>query len=355
MRLRSVTLQNYRNIALARLELTGERQFFSGANGQGKTNLLEAVGMLTALRSFRTADSKLLIAHGQAEAGLAFKIDHEVQGDTTVRITLRGDGKEVCVDQNRVARLGDYLGQFPTVVFSSQDLQLVRGAPGARRRWLDLTLAAMDRSYLLALQTYHRALAERNALLKAGGNMAELAAFEQAMAPAAVALIERRKADLAALGIMLTDSYARIADAPEPVEFLYASDCGEDSPDAFRALMRDNRERDLRMRTTLRGPHRDDFEFIVQGVSAKDFASEGQQRLLVIALRLAQADWFEKRSGVKPILLADDVVGELDPCRRERFWSAIGPEIQVMATSTEVPNGIGAEWRIFRVEKGKFD
>ncbi len=354
MRLRSVTLQNYRNIALTRLELNRGRQFFLGTNGQGKTNLLEAVGLLTALRSFRTTDSRLLIAHEQSEAGLSFQLDHELQGDTTVRITLRGDGKEVSVDQNRVARLGDYLGQFPTVVFSSQDLQLVRGAPGVRRRWLDLTLAAMDRGYLQALQTYHRALAERNALLKRGGNQAELSAFEQTMAPAAIELITRRVADLDSLAKVLTAAYARIADAPEPVEFLYASDCGEITIESFLQLMRENRERDLRMRTTLRGPHRDDFEFIVQGVPAKDFASEGQQRLLVIALRLAQADWFEKRSSVKPILLADDVVGELDPRRRERFWSAIAPEVQVLATGTEIPQGIGAEWQVLKVEKGQF-
>ncbi|HNW41854.1 MAG TPA: hypothetical protein PKN08_08145 [Opitutaceae bacterium] len=168
MRLRRLTLQNYRNAALVQCAFEGRLQFFIGGNGQGKTNLLEAVGCLTALRSFRTSDNRHLIAHGQAEAAIACTVEHERFGETTVTVKLRADGKEVWTDHERVTRLADYLGRFPTVVFSSQDQQLIRGAPTGRRRWLDLTLAAMDAGYLKTLQTYHRALAERNALLKRG-------------------------------------------------------------------------------------------------------------------------------------------------------------------------------------------
>src|SRR3954470_21960252 len=168
MRLRKLTLRHFRNIGFAALEFEGRQQFLIGANGQGKTNLLEAAGFLTALRSFRTTDNKLLIGHSQHCAAIAFIVEHERQGGTEVTIKLRHDGKELWCDQERVTKLGEYLGKFPTVVFSSQDLQLVRGSPAGRRRWLDLTLAAMDPVYLRALQTATRALAERNALLKLG-------------------------------------------------------------------------------------------------------------------------------------------------------------------------------------------
>ncbi|MEI6052068.1 MAG: hypothetical protein WCQ44_05150 [Opitutaceae bacterium] len=169
MRLRTLTLRHFRNVAFARLDFVGRRQFFIGQNGQGKTNLLEAAGYLTAARSFRTAESATLLMHNQTTAAVACTLEHARLGETQVTIKVHRHTKEFWCDQTRVTRLADYLGKFPTVVFSSQDLQLVRGAPAGRRRWLDLTLAAMDGSYLQALQTYTRALADRNALLKKGG------------------------------------------------------------------------------------------------------------------------------------------------------------------------------------------
>ena len=119
MRLRKLTLRHFRNVGFGALEFSGRQHFLVGPNGQGKTNLLEAAGFLTALRSFRTTDNKLLVGHGQHCAALAFVIEHERQGETNVTIKLRHDGKELWCDQVRVAKLGDYLGKFPTVVFSS--------------------------------------------------------------------------------------------------------------------------------------------------------------------------------------------------------------------------------------------
>jgi DNA replication and repair protein RecF len=355
MRLRKLTLRHFRNVGLATLEFSGGRQFLVGANGQGKTNLLEAAGFLTALRSFRATDNKLLIGHGQQVAAIACELEHERLGDTRVTLKLRPAGKELWCDQQRVTRLADYLGKFPTVVFSSQDLQLVRGSPAGRRRWLDLTLAAMDAAYLKALQTYARALAERNSLLKRGHAAdAELAAFEQVLAPAAAELIGLRAAGLRALGLTLTAAYARLCDEAEPAGLAYEPDFAEPSAEILLARLEGARARDQQFRTTLVGPHRDDFNFHVRGKSAKDFASEGQQRSLVLALRLAQAAWFQARSGVRPVLLADDVLGELDPERRRRFWAAIDPESQVIATGTKLPEAELGVWQVFDVADGAF-
>jgi DNA replication and repair protein RecF len=355
MRLRKITLRHFRNVGFAALEFSGRQQFLTGANGQGKTNLLEAAGFITALRSFRATDNRLLISHGQICAAIAAELEHERQGETNVTIKLRHDGKELWCDQARVTRLADHLGKFPTVVFSAQDLQLVRGAPALRRRWLDLTLAAMDAAYLQALQTYGRALAERNSLLKRGGAVEqELAAFEQILAPAAAELITRREAGLREIGAGLKTVYAQLCDGAEPVGLGYDPDFASASAEALLARLESGRARDAQFRTTLVGPHRDDFHFSVRGTAAKDYASEGQQRSLVLALRLAQAAWFREKSGVRPVLLADDVLGELDPARRLRFWSAIDPESQVIATGTIPPGaGLGA-WQVFEVADGTF-
>ena len=355
MRLTKITLRHFRNVGFATLEFSGRQQFLTGANGQGKTNLLEAAGFITALRSFRAPDNRLLIGHGQHCAAIAAELEHERQGDTHVTIKLRHDGKELWSDQARVTRLADHLGKFPTVVFSAQDLQLVRGAPALRRRWLDLTLAAMDAAYLQALQTYGRALAERNSLLKRGGAVErELAAFEQLLAPAAVELIARREAGLREIGEGLKSAYAQLCGGAEPAGLGYEPDFAPASAEALLARLESGRARDVQFRTTLVGPHRDDFHFSVHGTAAKDFASEGQQRSLVLALRLAQAAWSHGKSGVRPVLLADDVLGELDPARRQRFWSMIDPESQVIATGTAGPGAGLGRWQMFAVADGTF-
>ena len=355
MRLRKLTLRHFRNVGFGALDFSGRQHFLVGANGQGKTNLLEAAGFLTALRSFRTTDNKLLIGHGQQCAALAFVIEHERQNETHVTIKLRHDGKELWCDQARVTRLAEHLGRFPTVVFSSQDMQLVRGSPAQRRRWLDLTLAAMDAAYLRALQTATRALAERNALLKSGrASAAELGAFEQALAPAAAELIARRSDGLRVLGQSVRTFYAELAGEAEPAGLAYEPNFPEASAEALLARLEAGRARDIQFRSTLVGPHRDDFHFTVKHTAARDFASEGQQRSLVLALRLAQAAWFHARSGVRPVLLADDVLGELDPARRARFWSAIDHESQVIATGTHLPDAELGTWQIFEVHDGAF-
>lgn len=357
MRLRKLTLQNWRNVALAALEFEGSQQFIVGANGQGKTSLLEAAGFFTALRSFRTVDSRLVISHGQTEAAIAGELEHERLGETSVIIKVGAEGKEVWCDQERIIRLADYVGRFPAVVFSSQDQQLVRGAPASRRRWLDLVLAATNPEYLAVLQTYHRALAERNSLLKAarsGAVEGELAAFETQLAPAGARLIALRAEGLGALAAHLRAGYARLAPAAEAAGLEYAPDFKRPDAAGLAAMWREGRARDGLLRSTQHGPHRDDFDFFLDGRPARDVASEGQQRCLALALQLAQAAFSQERTGVRPVLLADDVLGELDPERRRRFWAALSPGLQIIATGTTLPDDAAlGRWQVFRADAGR--
>lgn len=354
MRLRHLAAQHYRNLALVSLDFAGDCTAFVGANAQGKTNLLEAIGLLTALRSFRQSDGRLLVAQGRSEAALFFRLAHERRGTTEVTVRLRPDGKEVTVDGERLTRLGDFIGRFPTVVFSSPDLQLVRGGPGLRRRFLDLALAAVDPAYFEALQRYQRALAGRNALLKDRADGAQLAAFEAPLAAAAAQLVAGRTVGLAALAPLLAAAYARLApDGAERAALRYIPDLAGTTGEEHAAALAAHRERDLVVRATQRGPHRDDFELLLDNRCARDFGSEGQQRCLALALRLAQATWFRERTGTVPLVLADDVLGELDPERRRRFWSALDPAAQVFATGT-VPPEVAATggWQVFAVSAG---
>jgi DNA replication and repair protein RecF len=354
MLIRKLILASFRNVFQAETSFEGRRQFFVGANGQGKSNVLEAVGFLTAFRSFRSADPKNLIMHEGLEAGIGFVVEREDLGPERVAIKIRREGRQLWYDEKRVARLAEHIGRFPTVVFSSQDLQLVRGSPGPRRRLMDLTLAAMDANYMGALQTYSRALDGRNILLKRrdGSATRELTAFDRILAPAGAAILAMRAARLKELAAETADAYARMSEGSETATFHYESTLHGVDAEGLLALLESGRPRDLQMGTTLVGPHRDDLRFDVGGSSARDFASEGQQRSLMLALRLAQAAWFHKCSRVRPVLLADDVLGELDPGRRDRFWAALDPESQVMATGTGLPGTALGSWQVFRVVGG---
>ncbi len=361
VRFQRITLQGFRNLSLVDVPLSGSRTFLRGSNAQGKTNFLEALGYVTALRSFRGAESRALIGLGQPQTGLAFTIAHEVFGESRLSITLSLQERVVMWEQGRVTRLADFIGKFPTVAFSSHDNQFLRGSPALRRRWLDLTLAAMDATYLSALQRYTRAVAERNMLLKQGGRDAgALEAFEHELATHALTLFVKREAGIAELGDLFRAAYARLVPEGGPsaglraesAGLVYAPDAAVASREDFAAQLVQNRPRDTLLKSTERGPHRDDLELLLSGQPAKQFASEGQQRCLVIALRLAQAAYFKRKGGITPVLLCDDVLGELDPARRACFWASLEDEPQVIATGTSQPVVAGG-WQVLQVVGGK--
>lgn len=354
MRFTAATLQNFRNLPLVQTKLEGRRTFLVGANGQGKTNFLEALGYVTALRSFRGAEPRALVALRQTQAGLGFSLEHERFGESKITITLGADGRTVEWEHGKVTRLADFIGKFPTVVFSSQDSQLLRGTPSLRRRWLDLTLAAMDGRYFQALQNYTRAVAERNILLKQGGRDAgQLAAFENEAAQHAVKVVAARRAGVTELSGYFRQAHTRLVPEArtEVVALNYSPDTEALTLEDFAALLVKNRPRDTLLKSTERGPHRDDWEILLSNRPARMFASEGQQRCLVIALRLAQAAYFKAKGGIEPVLLCDDVLGELDPARRMRFWASLEGEPQVIATGTIPPEG-DYRWQLLEVTEG---
>jgi DNA replication and repair protein RecF len=356
MRFASATLQNFRNLPLVSVRLAGRHTFLVGANGQGKTNFLEALGYVTALRSFRGAEPRALVALGQTQAGLGFTLEHEQFGESKLAITLGADGRTVEWEQGKVTRLADFIGKFPTVVFSSQDNQLLRGSPSVRRRWLDLTLAAMDGGYLAALQGYTRAVAERNILLKHGGrDAAQLTAFEREAALHAVKLVAARATGVTELSELFRVAHTRLVPEGEQAALVYGPDTAATTADEFAAQLAKSRPRDTLLKSTERGPHRDDLEFLLRGRPAKNFASEGQQRCLVIALRLAQAAYFKKHSAIEPVLLCDDVLGELDPERRRKFWASLDGQPQVVATGTSLPEAEAGTWQVLRVVEGRVE
>lgn len=356
MRLTRLHAQNFRNIEFTSLDVDAPAVFFLGVNGQGKTNVLEAIGMVTAMRSFRTTDSKALIRHDTPEAQLRYELTHEHEEACEVTLTLKTKGKEAHLNGDKLARLGELIGRFPTVALCADDIQLLRGSPAERRRFLDMTLA-IDAPYLAALTRYHRALRQRNAALKSQPvSPATLQAFEQEMAPAAATLIQSRHTSIERMRAILQTTYAAIATTDEQPDLTYQPQRDLDTAEAWRTLWENERAQDIHYRNTRSGPQRDNFLLKLKNAPAREFASEGQQRALVVALKLAQADFFYQAIGVRPMILADDILGQLDPERQTRFWKALGSEHQVLATGTLIPpappqNG----WKVFNVSHGTFE
>jgi len=352
MRFLNLRLQDFRNVAFAELGLAADRSFLLGQNGQGKSNLLEALGLVTALRSFRTQNMAALLKQGAAGYTAVYEIEHDQQGRTELEIRSGAGGRVVLLDGERVTRLGEFLGRFPVVPLSSGDLMILKGSPAERRRFLDLTLSAIDREYYHALRHYHRGVAERNRLLKKGGSAAELSAFEAEIAPHALTVVTKRLAGVARLREVLTEVYSGIAEADEGPELNFRPSLECEDVAAIRDLLERHRKRDQIIGSTQKGPHRDDFSLALRVGGAKEFASDGQQRGLCVALRIAQARIFQQRLGIAPVLLADDVLGELDPCRKAGFWRACPPELQIIATGTELPSD-AERWAIWDVSGGR--
>ncbi len=218
MRFLNLRLQNFRNIEFAELPLTNARNFLLGANGQGKSNLLEALGLATALRSFRTQTLAALPRKGVKEYKLAYELEHDTQGSTTLEIHSHSKGRSVWVDGEKVTRLVEFIGRFPSVTLCSSDLMLLRGSPSERRRFMDLTLSVVNRDYYTALRDFHRGIAERNRLLKSSGSAAELSAFEAEIAPHASQIASYREAGMRTLSEVLCRTYDCISEADAGIE-----------------------------------------------------------------------------------------------------------------------------------------
>ena len=321
MLVRKIGLQNFRNITSAFVELAPGTNFFMGLNGQGKTNFLESLSMLTALRSFRAHETIALIQHEHSQAALFFEIDHEVLGIIEIELKLYKENKLKYVSMNglKISKLSDFIGLFPTVTLCDNDRLLLQGAPSERRRFLDVTLSTMDPHYLNSLQAYHQALQQRNCLLKQSQlSNAVLAPFEHLLAEHGHVLFQKRSLGLESLCPNFTMAYSIITNNLKEVpELIYRPNIKIENPDTYIHYLAENRNRDHLLKSTQIGPHRDDFIIKIKGRLADTFASEGQQRGLVLSLKYAQLLCFQNTLGIMPLLLADDVLGPLDSNRSE--------------------------------------
>ena len=334
MHLVHLRLRDFRNYARLDADFAPGFHLLLGDNAQGKTNILEAIYLVATLRSFRGVGGAQMIRHGAkgyfVGARALSQTEHEA------KIYWSAAERQLSLDGRPVRALGDYLGTLRAVVFCSEDLQLVKGAGRLRRRFMDLLLAQTVASYLPCLQRYAAALRSRNALLKRRPvDQAALEAFTRELVQAGEELMRRRRELVPRIAPLAAESYARVSGKAEELRLEYQCAVSGD----FAQELARQRAREAAMRVTLVGPHRDDLLLQLDGRSAAKFASEGQKRSIAIALKMTQAEHLASAHGSPPVLLIDDVMGELDARRRAGFLPLLNraqhARSQVFMTCTE--------------------
>ena len=328
-----------------------------GKNAQGKTNLLEAIYFCATGRSHRTTHEKECIRYEASEAEI-----HLLYQDTReekIDLLLRKNGKSTvaaAVNGEPVQRLSELFGNFHVVVFSPEDLSLIKNEPGRRRRFMDMELCQVDRVYLYNLQQYCRVLRQRNQLLKdcleRPSLREQLPVWDQQLAHYGVSVMKRREEFIDELYAYTKPIHESITGEEEALLITYESSA-ESTEDAFFEHLTRNQERDIRLGNTSVGPHRDDIGLFINGADVRAFGSQGQQRTTALSMKLAEFEMLKKETGSCPVPLLDDVMSELDGFRQQHLLQYI-EENQTIITCTGIEESISGlpAGQVFEIEKG---
>ncbi len=322
----------FRNLAPLVVEPHPRFNVFYGDNGQGKTNLLEAIYLLGTLRSFRAGKTEELIAFGEPQARVRARVER-LGTRQLLEVALMPGHKSARVD-GKGARAASYFGGFNVVLFAPEDLRLVRGAPAGRRRFLDRAVFNAQPGHLAAVQTYERVLRSRNALLRGGRSDAtQLEIYDEQLVAAAQPVWSARRALVEALRPHLDQAFAYVTRGELT---LLAEHVRTVEPAALSAQLVRDRARDQARGTTSSGPHTDDLLLMLGQRSAAAFASQGEGRAIVLALKIAEITLLRERLGDWPVLLLDDVSSELDPGRNRLLFDFLARlPGQVFVTTTQ--------------------
>lgn len=353
MHLAHLRLRDFRNYARLDADFAPGFHLLLGDNAHGKTNILEAIYLMATLRSFRGVGGAQMIRHGHKGYFVGGRAVGQAEHE--IKIYWSAHERKLALNGRPVKKLAEYLGTLRTVVFCTEDLQLVKGPGRTRRRFLDLLLTQTQPGYLALLQRYMHVVRSRNALLKQfAPDPQSLDSFSQELVKLGDEIMRRRRELIPKLSPLARLAYRRISNDAEELRINYEPNVKTD----FTVELAQYRERERRFRSTLIGPHRDELQLLLNEKSAAQFGSEGQKRTLAIALKMAQAEYLTGIHGSAPVLLIDDVMGELDVKRRrgllpllERARQSSG---QVFMTCTEEdwPREMGRDLQRWQIVNG---
>lgn len=359
MQLQRLSLRNFRNFEELDCAIAPRFTVFWGENGAGKTNLLEAIYFLSTLRSFRVSEQSLLIRGEQSEAQLASRcLDLQSELHDDLRISLRknerGTRKSIQLNQKTQKSALSVYGRLPTILFTPEDLGVIRGSPSQRRQFMDRVLFAQDRNHIADIQHYEKLLRSRNRLLKearsrSSSHDALFSTYEEGMATVGARIWQRRVELIQQLQEDYQKDYQQIqgssAQGTRKVELHYQSKLApeaasqaisEDPEECLKTAFKEQRSEHILRGSTRCGPHLDDLLFIYEGKKAPQIASQGQLRAMVLAFKIAELE-LARRRGQASILLLDDVSSEFDPQRNEHLFGLIAERVEQCIVTTTDP------------------
>ncbi len=356
MYFKSLTLQNFRNYEEFFTEFHPKVNIITGENAQGKTNLIEALYYMSLGKSFRTfRDSELI---GFDKESCRFRTVFVKDGEeNTLDFTITKDAKEARLNGVKLAKNTDLLEQVYTVIFSPEDLKIVKDEPEKRRKFIDRELCMMDPIYYRALSRYKKALLQRNNLLRGEKpDRALIGVWNEVMANEGAKIIRRRNTFIERLNEVSSRLQESITQGKEKLTLSYEADCSPegDVEGAFFEALERNYEHDLFRRTTTAGPHRDDMRIEIDGIDARKYASQGQQRTAALSLKLAEIRLIREETGEDAVLILDDVLSELDP-NRQAFLLKTLSDVQFFITAAERSASLLEKipaYRLFIIERG---
>jgi DNA replication and repair protein RecF len=356
MRITRLWLQDFRSYPELDLELDTGLTAIVGPNGVGKTNLVEALGLLATLKSFRGAPTDSLIRRG-AESAVIRAEGIRDDRDVLIELELSPRRSRAQVNRQRLKRARDLLGALRITVFAPDDLALIKEGPSIRRTYLDDVLVALDPRVDAELRELDRILKQRNALLRqAHGRLDEAAAltlevWDAKLAETGTSVALRREELVAKLVPLVQRSYDLLAGRSVPVTATYQRSWGgDDRPGSLAEVLATSRDGDVRRGVTTAGPHRDELALHLDGFSARTEASQGEQRTLALALRLSGHLLVTETLGDAPLLLLDDVLSELDPGRSTALLDNLPPGQTVITSASDLPEGTNPD-RLMRLER----
>lgn len=348
MFLERLELTNFRNYETNTLNFDQGINIFIGANAQGKTNLLEAIYVLALTRSHRTANDKALIRWQQDFARLEGVVQRQT-GKLPLELIISKQGKRAKVNHLEQAKLSAYLGHFNVVLFAPEDLEIVKGPPANRRRFIDMEFGQMNMNYLMNLSQYKLVLKQRNLYLrrlkyKEANDLIYLEVLSDQLAAFGAKVIKIRHQLLQQMQNFAQIIHQEITNQQEQLTFKYQtfvkteqlSDSEEVLYQAIKTIYETNQKREIEHGTTLFGPHRDDVVFYVNGQNVQAFGSQGQQRTTALSVKLAEIDLMQAQTGEYPVLLLDDVLSELDDVRQTHLLKAFQDKVQTFLTTTSL-------------------
>lgn len=351
----SLSLYGFRNLHDGKINLDAHNVYLVGENGQGKTNFLETLYLLSYGSSFRTRNDVDFIRWDRSEMRLSCSYTVADEPVGKISLTIQNGNKSMQLNDKIVTDRKILLNQIPSVAFVHDDFLLSGGPPEKRRRFMDQTLSLYDPLYVDMLRRYRRILKERNHLLKTR-NTALLNHYSEHLVSLGLPLMEHRRSMIQSFGPIFSSLFREVSGL-DCVDLVYRPSWGDsDSPHEILARLEDREDNDMAQGTTTTGPHRDDMAFMADKRNFSKTASTGQRRLLSLILKVAQARFYLERTGKKPLLLLDDVLLELDPRRRQLFRERLPEAEQIIYTFLpgEDSNYVEGESITLKVEEGHF-